>query len=326
MNSFSGLFLTFRQCSTLLDPMFLKVPQHTPPSLHANAKTRNDHWDFKLALLLFAVKWLVRFLNFNVIEVVYKLCWRWTSAIALRRPLFYHWRSEYAVTSSVPQTRFFFVSLTLDTSSWNSGIEQLHVVNSALNNCKRVLSAMSGRIILPTVSSRSARHLARSFNGQEFTGYEEYTEPLLRRNTYDSVHYESIYDSTEFSGSQRNRVEVMRKRLKSHFMTPYQKYKHRGRKPWKLLFQFLKLIMVTVQVCKQTSISISLNLSLFCLHFRDEIIEKMVLFFSTLFRTLKYVRQASCEHLLKFWMRHLQDIVVDFQYYCWTLNKFGTTS
>lgn len=34
-------------------------------------------------------------------------------------------------------------------------------------------------------------------------------------------------------------------------MTPYQKYKLRGRKPWKLLFQLLKLIMVTVQVNKQ---------------------------------------------------------------------------
>lgn len=110
---------------------------------------------------------------------------------------------------------------------------------------------MSGRILIPTVSSRSARHLARSFNDspQSFTGYEEFTEPLLHRN--NSVHYESIYDSTEFSGSQRNRVEVMRKRLKSHFMTPYQKYKLRGRKPWKLLFQLLKLIMVTVQVNKQ---------------------------------------------------------------------------
>lgn len=149
---------------------------------------------------------------------------------------------------------------------------------------------MSGRILLPTVSSRSARHLARSFNGStpNFTGYEEYTEPPLHRNSYDSVHYESIYDSTEFSGSQRNRVEVMRKRLKSHFMTPYQKYKHRGRKPWKLLFQLLKLIMVTVQVSKQTSISISLNLSLVCLHFQDKIIEKIIMFFSTIFLALKY--------------------------------------
>lgn len=121
---------------------------------------------------------------------------------------------------------------------------------------------MAGRVILPTVSNRSARHLARSFNesGQNtnnFTSFDDYLEPLLRRNTYDgpgfnsSVHYQSIYDSTEFSGSERNRREVMRKRLNSHFMTPYQKYKHRGRKPWKLLLQLLKLIMVTVQVNKE---------------------------------------------------------------------------
>lgn len=115
---------------------------------------------------------------------------------------------------------------------------------------------MAGRVLLPAVSSRSARHLARSFNdsGQNsMASFNDYTEPLLRRNSYNgsdiaSLHYQSIYDSTEFSGSLRNRREVMRKRLKSHFMTPYQKYKHRGRKPWKLLLQFLKLIVVTVQV------------------------------------------------------------------------------
>jgi len=118
---------------------------------------------------------------------------------------------------------------------------------------------MAGRVLLPAVSSRSARHLARSFNdsGQNsMASFNDCTEPLLRRNSYNgsdiaSLHYQSIYDSTEFSGSLRNRREVMRKRLKSHFMTPYQKYKHRGRKPWKLLLQFLKLIMVTVQVFKE---------------------------------------------------------------------------
>ena len=145
---------------------------------------------------------------------------------------------------------------------------------------------MSGRILLPTVSSRSARHLARSCNGssQNFTGYEDYTEPLLRRDSYDSIHYESIYDSAEFSGSQRNRVEVMRKRLKSHFMTPYQKYKHRGRKPWKLLFQFLKLIMVTVQVSNQ----ILLDLNLVWLHFLDKITKKIIMFFTSLFLALRF--------------------------------------
>lgn len=116
---------------------------------------------------------------------------------------------------------------------------------------------MAGRVILPSVSSRSARHLARSFkelghNTGDLTSFDDYTEPLLRRQSCDesnaSIHYQSIYDSSEFTGSSRNRREVMRKRLKSHLMTPYQKYKHRGRKPWKLVLQFLKMIMVTVQV------------------------------------------------------------------------------
>ncbi|RMX48502.1 hypothetical protein pdam_00008482 [Pocillopora damicornis] len=112
---------------------------------------------------------------------------------------------------------------------------------------------MGSRVILPTVSSRSARHLARSYHGSTqdsfSSGFDEFSEPLLRRTSFEgSVHYQSIYDSSEFNGGQRNRIEVMRKRLKSHFMNPYQKYKHRGRKPWKLLLQLLKLIMVTVQV------------------------------------------------------------------------------
>lgn len=117
---------------------------------------------------------------------------------------------------------------------------------------------MAGRVILPSVSSRSARHLARSFNELghntgDLTSFDDYTDPLLRRQSCGecntSIHYQSIYDSSEFTGSLRNRREVMRKRLKSHLMTPYQKYKHRGRKPWKLVLQFLKMIMVTVQIC-----------------------------------------------------------------------------
>ena len=193
------------------------------------------------------------------------------------------------MTCSARSTRFFrrvwtpTEPLSSDTScsnesdTWNPYVR----VNSALNNWKSVSttklsSTMIGRILLPTVSSRSARHMARSVNGstQNFTGDEEYTEPLLRRDSCNSVHYDSIYDSSEFPGSQRNRLEVMRKRLKSHFMTPYQKYKHRGRKPWKLLFQFLKLIMVTVQVSKQ----ILLDLNLVCLPLQDKIIDEIHIF------------------------------------------------
>ena len=127
---------------------------------------------------------------------------------------------------------------------------------------------MAGRVLLPAVSCRSARHLARSFkesgqNSGSLTSFDDdCTEPLLRRHSYGgeldfntSVHYQSVWDPSEFSGSLRNRREVMRKRLRSHFMTPYQKYKHRGRKPWKLLLHFLKLLMVTVQVSLFSKVS-----------------------------------------------------------------------
>ena len=103
--------------------------------------------------------------------------------------------------------------------------------------------SMSERMNLqqPT-STRSSRHLARSFNNLNGSTI---TEPLLGHS--DSIHYDSLYNSEEFRG-QRNAVEVIRKRLKSHFMNPYQKYKHRGRKPWKLLAQLLKIFLVTAQV------------------------------------------------------------------------------
>lgn len=119
---------------------------------------------------------------------------------------------------------------------------------------------MAGRVLLPSISCRNARHLARSSleqrrcNHRDFTGNDDddLMDPLLARGSLSdfsaSVHYQSIYDSSEFTGNLRNRREVMRKRLRSHFMTPYEKYKHRGRKPWKLLLQLLKLVMITIQV------------------------------------------------------------------------------
>ena len=43
--------------------------------------------------------------------------------------------------------------------------------------------------------------------------------------------------------------QVMRHKLEYHFLTPFEKYK-RGRKPWKLAIQILKIIIVTIQVCR----------------------------------------------------------------------------
>ncbi|XP_019739207.1 mucolipin-3-like isoform X3 [Hippocampus comes] len=43
-------------------------------------------------------------------------------------------------------------------------------------------------------------------------------------------------------------VEDLRRRLKYFFMNPCQKYKARGRKPWKLMLQILKIALITAQL------------------------------------------------------------------------------
>ncbi|XP_031551125.1 mucolipin-3-like [Actinia tenebrosa] len=93
--------------------------------------------------------------------------------------------------------------------------------------------------------SRGSRHLARSINAN--TNIEDDVNERLLNDRDSSVHYDSIYDSEEY-GSQRNGIAFMRKRLKAHFMNPYEKFKKRGRKPWKLFIQMLKIFLVTAQV------------------------------------------------------------------------------
>ena len=43
-------------------------------------------------------------------------------------------------------------------------------------------------------------------------------------------------------------VEDFRRRLKYFFMNPCEKYRARGRKPWKLTLQILKIAIITAQV------------------------------------------------------------------------------
>lgn len=47
---------------------------------------------------------------------------------------------------------------------------------------------------------------------------------------------------------QQSEADIIRTKIEYHFMNPYQKYKARGRKPWKLLIQIFKIIIVTTQV------------------------------------------------------------------------------
>lgn len=43
-------------------------------------------------------------------------------------------------------------------------------------------------------------------------------------------------------------VETLRRRIKYFFMNPCEKYHARGRKPWKLVLQLIKIAIITVQV------------------------------------------------------------------------------
>lgn len=48
-------------------------------------------------------------------------------------------------------------------------------------------------------------------------------------------------------GDQDN-VDSLRRRIKYYFMNPCEKYRARGRKPWKLMLQLVKIAIITVQV------------------------------------------------------------------------------
>lgn len=45
--------------------------------------------------------------------------------------------------------------------------------------------------------------------------------------------------------------EELRRRLKYYFMSPCDKFRAKGRKPFKLVLQLIKILIVTIQVCKE---------------------------------------------------------------------------
>lgn len=53
--------------------------------------------------------------------------------------------------------------------------------------------------------------------------------------------------------SEEEEEEALRRKLKYFFMSPCDKYHAKGRKPFKLGLQLLKIIIVTVQVGRNTS-------------------------------------------------------------------------
>lgn len=55
-------------------------------------------------------------------------------------------------------------------------------------------------------------------------------------------------------------VECFRRKLKYFFMNPCEKYRARGRKPWKLILQIIKVAIITIQVSTNANISLTQSL------------------------------------------------------------------
>ena len=75
----------------------------------------------------------------------------------------------------------------------------------------------------------------------------EESEALLGERT----NYTSYIRSSSWSDASdlHDREAEIKNKLQLYFKNPYGKFKDRGRKPWKLVLQIIKLVLVTTQVC-----------------------------------------------------------------------------
>ncbi|XP_053718714.1 mucolipin-3-like isoform X2 [Synchiropus splendidus] len=65
--------------------------------------------------------------------------------------------------------------------------------------------------------------------------------------------FHEVYDQdTGWSDHQQDHedpnVECLRRKIKYYFMNPCEKYHARGRKPWKLMLQLVKIAIITIQL------------------------------------------------------------------------------
>lgn len=77
----------------------------------------------------------------------------------------------------------------------------------------------------------------------------------------DETSYRSVNDPngngrplwSDFPHVNLEEVERFRRKLKYFFMNPCEKYRARGRKPWKLILQIIKVAIITIQVSTNVS-------------------------------------------------------------------------
>ena len=92
-----------------------------------------------------------------------------------------------------------------------------------------------------TLSGCSERHHHRfsCHHIDDFLLPREENEGFAPRSTSPSTNDEATHVQVG--------EEVLRRKLSWYFMNPYQKYKLKGRKPWKLVLQFFKIVLITFQ-------------------------------------------------------------------------------
>ncbi|MBN3292757.1 MSTO1 protein, partial [Polypterus senegalus] len=98
--------------------------------------------------------------------------------------------------------------------------------------------------------------------GQTHSGQTTYTPRLIAFDLKDMEKPEMIfknynstcesnsyaYNSKKYELEDQDAEDNFRRKLKFYFMNPCDKFKARGRKPWKLGLQILKIIIITAQV------------------------------------------------------------------------------
>ena len=93
---------------------------------------------------------------------------------------------------------------------------------------------------LGTVHEERENNMERSSVFEDSLGGEPTPEELSTGSDTDN-----ILGSPQSSTRLR---EVMKAKIKYHYMNPFQKFRARRRKPWKLVVQIVKVVLITIQV------------------------------------------------------------------------------
>lgn len=118
--------------------------------------------------------------------------------------------------------------------------------------------------MLPPISNRK-RSVARSYSSELGTvdEGESVMDNCMDANSDVPTTREQT-DSPLSLGNPMERIqttpcprEVMKTKIRYHYLNPLQKFRARRRKPWKLVLQIVKIVLVTLQVCFNDIIRLS---------------------------------------------------------------------